>query len=204
MNYDDYSDSQLLDLICEASEEAKDILYEKYKYVIDIAVKKYVKVASILGIDYNDLYQEALVGFADSINNYREGKDASLVTFITLCVERRLQVCLIKAGRLKNKFLNESLSLDHTYEDGKLPLIEVISDNSNNDPLENITKEEDLNELVSKIKEVLSDREYEVYALLVSGLNYKEIASLLDQEPKQVDNAIQRIKNKVKKILEER
>ena len=111
---------------------------------------------------------------------------------------------MIKAGRLKNKFLNESLSLDHTYEDGKLPLIEVISDNSNNDPLENITKEEDLNELVSKIKEVLSDREYEVYALLVSGLNYKEIASLLDQEPKQVDNAIQRIKNKVKKILEER
>lgn len=204
MNYEEYSDNQLLDLICESSEEAKDILYNKYKYLIDISVKKYVKAASLLGIDYSDLYQEALVGFTDSINNYREEKDASLATFITLCVERRLQVCLIKAGRIKNKFINESLSLDHTYEEGKLPLKEIISDNSKTDPLENITIEEGLNELTSKIKEELSDREYEVYALLISGLNYREIATILDQEPKQVDNAIQRIKGKVKKILEER
>lgn len=204
MKYEDYTDSQLMDMICESSEEAKDILYSKYKYIIDIAVKKYMKMANMLGIDYNDLYQEALVGFADSLNSYHEDKDTQLKTFITVCVERRLQVCIIKAGRIKNKVLNDSLSLEHTYDSFKLPLKDMLSDNNENNPLENITKEEGLKELITKIKEVLSDSEYEVYSLLISGLNYKEIATLLDKEPKQIDNTIQRIKNKVKKILENR
>lgn len=204
MDYGDYSDSYLLDMICESSEEAKDMLYQKYKYIIDIVIKKYVSMANMLGIDYNDLYQEALVGFADALNSYNEKREASLPTFITVCVERRLQVSIIKAGRIKNKVLNDSLSLEHTYESFKVPLKDILSDNSENDPLENITKEEGLKELVEKIKEVLSDSEYEVYSLLVSGLNYREIATLLDKEPKQIDNTIQRIKGKVRKILEER
>ena len=36
---------------------------------------------------------------------------------------------------------------------------------------------------------------------MIKGLKYNEIAVLLDKEPKQIDNAMQRIKNKVKKIV---
>ena len=36
---------------------------------------------------------------------------------------------------------------------------------------------------------------------MISYFNYKEIATMLDKEPKQVDNAIQRIKIKVKNII---
>ena len=54
------------------------------------------------------------------------------------------------------------------------------------------------------IKEALTDAEYSVFELMSLGLNYRDIASILNKEPKQVDNAIQRIKIKIKKILETR
>lgn len=202
MVYEDYKDEQLIGLMRESSEEAKDILFDKYRYIIDIEIKKYMSMASMLGYDYNDLYQDALVGFSEALNDYREDKAAALSSFITLCVDRKLQVSIIKAGRLKNKLINDSLSLDYTYEQFACPLRDIISDNSLNDPLENIIKDEKLADLNKLIEDNLSESEYEVYALMISGLKYGEIALLLNKNPKQIDNSIQRVKNKIKKILE--
>lgn len=202
MTYEEYSDNQLISMVRESSEEAKDILYEKYLYIIDIEMKKYSRMARLLGYDINDLYQDALLGFSDALNSYRDDKDASLPSFISLCVDRKLQVSIKKAGRLKNKMLNDSLSLEYIYESFTSPLMDILSDNMENDPLENIVKEENKEELVKKIKSSLSEQEYEVYLLMVNGLKYDEIATLLDKDLKQVDNAMQRIKAKIRKILE--
>lgn len=204
MVYSNNEDEHLISLIRESSEEAKDILFKKYKYIIDIEIKKYMNMATMLGYDYNDLYQDALVGFSEALNNYREDKDAALSSFITLCVDRKLQVAVIKAGRIKNKLISESLSLDYKYQQYTSPLKDIISDHSLNDPLENIIKEEKLSDLTKMIETRLSESEYEVYALMISGLKYNEIALLLNKNPKQVDNTIQRIKNKIKIILESR
>lgn len=204
MNYEEYSDSELYSLICESDEDAKDMLFMKYKYIIDIVIKKYAFSAMKYGFEYKDLYQEALVGFSDALKSYQEDKNSSMATFITLCVDRRLQNTIRKAGRIKNKVLLESLSLDHVYEEYNIPLKEVISDNSEHDPLTNITKDEEFDELLEIIEKSLSSSEYEVYKLLISGLSYNEIAKVLGKTPKQIDNAIQRIKNKVKNILENR
>lgn len=201
MIYEDYDDNQLVQMIHESSDEAKDVLFEKYKYIIEIEIKKYLNMANMLGYDYNDLYQDALVGFADALNSYRDDKDTALPSFITLCVDRKLHVAIIKAGRIKNKVLNESLSLEHVYDQFTVPLMDLLSDNSENDPLENILKEEKLRELNVRIKDELSDSEYEVYSLMISGLKYNEIAILLDKNLKQIDNTMQRVKTKIRKIL---
>lgn len=201
MIYEDYDDNQLVQMIHESSDEAKDVLFEKYKYIIEIEIKKYLNMANMLGYDYNDLYQDALVGFADALNSYRDDKDTALPSFITLCVDRKLHVAIIKAGRIKNKVLNESLSLEHVYDQFTVPLMDLLSDNSENDPLENILKEEKLRELNIRIKDELSDSEYEVYSLMISGLKYSEIAILLDKNLKQIDNTMQRVKTKIRKIL---
>ena len=203
MNYKDYNDSELYVLVCEESEEAKDILFEKYKYIIDIIIKKYIISANILNIEYNDLYQEALVGFSDALASFKEDK-ASLATFITLCVERRLQKVIAKQGRLKNKVLQESLSLDHIYEKYQVPLKDILSDDGKSDPLNSVTDSEVLTELETMIKDRLSKSEYNVYSLMINGFNYMEIAKILNKTPKQIDNAMQRIKSKVRKILEQR
>ena len=204
MVYEEYGDEQLITLLHESSEEAKDILFDKYKYIIDIEIRKYINMANMLGYDYNDLYQDALVGFSEALNCYREDKAAALSSFITLCVDRKLQVSIIKAGRLKNKLISDSLSLDYQYDQFTSPLRDIISDNSLNDPLENIIKDEKLSDLTRKIEECLSSSEYEVYALMISGLKYGEIALLLNKNPKQVDNTIQRVKHKIKNIIEKK
>lgn len=202
MDYKEYSDSELCSMICESSEDAKDILFKKYKYIIDIVIKKYIMSSLKLGIEYSDLYQEALVGFTDAINTFDESKDASLKTFITLCVDRRLQTSLIRARTKKNELLLQSLSLDYQKNEEELPLKEILSDNSKNDPLHNITVDEGYKELLNKIKQDLSESEYEVFKLMLMNKNYLEISDILNKSPKQIDNTMQRIKSKIKKILE--
>ncbi len=199
MECNEFNDYELISMLRESSEEAKDILYNKYSYIIDIEMKKYQKMARVLGYDLNDLYQDALVGFSDALNSYRDDKDAALSSFITLCVDRRLQVSIKKAGRLKNKMFSESLSLEYTYESFAIPLMDMLSDNSVNDPLENIVKAEKTEEINKKIKKVLSPMEFEVFSLMMNELKYDEIATLLDEDLKSIDNAIQRIKGKLKK-----
>ena len=201
MEYEDYNDQELITMIRESSEDAKDILFEKYKYIIDIELKKYSNIANILGYDYNDLYQDALVGFSDAIVNYRDDKEASLPSFITLCVDRKLQYAIRSINNKKTRLQSESLSLEYTYDNATQPLRETISDNSANDPLFKLMNEEEYKELNEKICKELSNTEYEVYTYMLKGLKYNEIAVLLDREPKQIDNAMQRIKNKIKKII---
>lgn len=201
MKYEDYNDQELIMMTRESSEEAKDILFDKYRYIIDIELKKYSNIANILGYDYNDLYQDALVGFSDALVNYRDDKEASLPSFITLCVDRRLQYSIRSINNKKSRFQSESLSLEYVYDNDSLPLMETISDNSQNDPLFKLMNEEEYKELNEKIKSVLSSNEYEVYEFMIKGLKYNEIALLLNRESKQIDNAMQRIKNKIKKIV---
>lgn len=204
MDYSSISDSELILRLHSNDEDAKDILFEKYKYIIDTEVKKYSTIARMLGYEYNDLYQDALLGFSDGLVSYRDDKKTALPSFITLCVDRRLQVSIRKVNTVKNKVLNDSLSLEYVYDKYTSPLMDLLSDNCENDPLENILKEEDLKELLDLIKSNLSSRELEVYNFLVNGLKYDQIATILGKSPKQVDNAIQRLKSKIRKILEER
>jgi len=201
MDYDVLDDNQLVGLVHESSEEAKDLLFDKYKYIIDIQLLKYKKAAKTLGYDYNDLYQDALVGFVNAINTYREEKCASLPTFITLCVDRKLHGAIIKAGRLKNKLINESLRFEQTYANFSAPLRDMISDNRKHDPLLNMVREEKIEEFLDSIKESLSDNEYTVYSLMVGGLTYNEIAVVLNKNPKQIDNTVQRLRNKIRKLI---
>ena len=200
-NYNDFNDSELCMLIKENNEDAKDIMYAKYNYIITSIIKKYLSIIKKLNLDYHDFYQEAMFGFLDAIDKYDENKDASLKTFISLCVTRRINAAIIKASRLKRKAEQEALSIDYIYDDSNLSLQELISDNNKNNPLEQMTKIEEINYKINLIKEVLSPKEEEVFNLLLNDLDYKQIAIILNTTPKSIDNAIQRIKAKVRKVI---
>ena len=198
----DYTDSELLHLVKEESEEAKDILFEKYHYLIKVILKKYTMSAKILNIDYTDLYQEALLGFTDALNRY-DDTSSSLRTFIALCVDRKLQTVLRNAQTLKNKVLNESLSLETPYEENQ-PLMDILSDDNKNNPLIKVENAENFSQLLEQIKNTLSASEYEVFTLMANNYSTSDIAGILNKENKQIDNASQRIKNKIKNILKHR
>ena len=200
MDYEEFDDGELFMLVCEDDETAKEVLYNKYKYIIDIIVKKYSLNAKNLGVEYKDLYGESLLGFTDAINNYDANRETSLKTFISMCVNSRLQKVILHAKTKKNMINKEAFSLEHTYEDGAT-LEEILSDNEKNDPLRSMVDEESTNETIESIKNELSELEKQVFDLLINGFNYLEIAKILDKTPKQIDNSIQRMKSKAKKIL---
>lgn len=199
-NIKETNDSELIMLYHENNEDAKNILFLKYNFIINILIKKYNKIFKTLNVDSQEIYSECNVGFSDAIRSYQEDKDASLATFITLCVERKLIGLIKKYNREKYKILNQTYSLDFLYKESARPLIEILGDNTN-EPLFNMTERENYIELVNKIKNILSKKENEVFVLMIRGFDYIQIANIVNNTPKQIDNAMQRIKNKIKRML---
>lgn len=193
------NDEKLI-VLAKTSDEAKNELYKKYKYIEDILIRKYSNIASTLNIDASELISEASFAFSDAINSYQNDKNAKLSTFISLCIDRRLQKLIKKYNSEKAKALNNAYSLDYDYEEG-VTLKDLISDSSVNDPLNRLAEEQEYNELIDKIKDILSDSEYEVFKLYSNGFDYQTIAMLINKNPKQVDNTIQRLKHKIRDIL---
>lgn len=196
----EYPDTELVNMISENSEDARDILFDKYKYIIDIIYKKYSKTAYALNIDVKELRQEAMVGFSDALVRYNQDKEASLSTFITLCVERRVRNYVRRADTQKNKIIKESVSLDQPITEGESTLQEFIGDTSH-DPQVTLEKEENLRDLKKKIDELLSPLEKDVYELMVAEFSYDDIASILNINQKQVYNTVARIRDKIKNII---
>ena len=194
------AEENLIKRVILNDEDAKNELYNEYKYIIDILMKKYRFIINTLGIDKTELEQEALYAFSDALNSFDNKKRVKLSTFITVCVDRRLKKVIRKYNGEKAKLLNSFYSLDYDYEEG-MTLKDMISDEKT-DPLYNLTLKEDYDELLHKIEESLSSGELEIFNLLKNGLDRHTISMLTKKNDKQVDNAIQRLKNKIRDITE--
>lgn len=196
----EFEDEKLTEMVCENNEDAKEVLYDKYSYIIEIIIAKYKKSIYGLGLDMGEVKQDLMFAFSDALVRYTGDKETSLPTFITVVVERKIQN-IIRAGDTKKKHIqNESYSLEQEYPNFKRPLSEIIGDNSK-EPLTRMENEESYKELLEKIKNGLSPFEKDVYNLIINDFNYQDIAKILNKEPKQIDNTIQRIRNKVKDLI---
>lgn len=201
MNYRDYNDFELLSYIAENNEEANDIIFKKYEPLISSIANKMYCYCRNSGIELNDLIQEGRLGLNIAINNYNANKNVTFYTYARTCIERNIITMVVQSKRLKHKFLNESLSLEYN-DDEKYRLDSIISDNSLN-PEKRILDCESERELIDSIKSVLTDFEQQVFELKLSAFSYKEIAEILEKDAKSIDNALQRIRFKVKDKLEQ-
>jgi len=199
----DISDSELMSLLPEDEEHIKNIIYEEYGYLIDVLIRKYSNFIKTFQIDEQELRCEASYGFSDGINSYLDNKNTTLKTFLSLCIERRLIKYLNKFTTQKSHMIKDALSLDSAHGESNTPLIETISDDNRFDPLTNLTSFETFNEIVTLAKENLSNFEYLVFTYMLNETSYQEIARVLEKTPKQIDNTIQRIKLKMRKILDD-
>ena len=195
MQYKDYNDYELLNYIAEGNEDANNILIKKYEPLINKISVKMLPYCKNNGLDINDLIQEGMIGLNHAVEKYQEMENILFYTYAKTCIERKIISVVIKSNRAKNKILNESIS----YDDDENLLIKFIK-SENPGPEEQLINLEIEEALVSKIKTKLTDFEDQVFELLISGFKYKEIASILDKDEKSIDNAIQRIKNKIKNI----
>ena len=198
MNYKDFNDYELLDHIYSCDEDANEIMIYKYRPLTVNLAKKLIKYCNG-GIDLNDLIQEGLVGLNEAINNFREDKETNFGTYAKLCIQRRMYSVVKSTRTYKNKILNESISLEDE-EDTNIDRIIVENSNKPSDMIEENAYQE---EILKKLNEQLTDLERQVFELKKNYFNYKEIADILEKDPKVIDNTIQRIKTKLKKIMKE-
>ena len=199
--YDDYNDNELIYLIYDFNEDANRILHEKYYKIIKIKVAKYRALAKRIGLDTCDLMQEGLLGLEEAINSYRDNKDMKFSSFANMCIERQILSVLNYHSRKKHTFLNDSCSIDVEDEKGRTMLDYSLK--SDIDPLMMMEKEEEKNSIYDLMTIDLSKIEKEVFELKLNGLDYREIARLLNKSYKSIDSALQRIRVKLKKILNE-
>ncbi len=200
--YKDIDDFELIYLIEENNEQALNILYDKYKPIIDLKAKRYLKYGKKFGLEYQDLFQEGMLGLSEAITSFKDDKKAQFKTFANLCIERQIFSLLKKASRKKHTLLNDSMSLDESINENENTLLDIFFEEGTN-PSEMVEFKENKKELFSKIYEVLTPLEKEVFDLKVNSFDYKEISQLLNKSYKSIDSAIQRIRLKVRKIIDE-
>lgn len=196
MDYRDFNDYELLSYIAENNEEANNILIKKYEPLINKIATKMIPYCKSNGLDKNDLVQEGMIGLNHAIDKYREQENTLFYTYAKKCIERKIISVVISSNRNKNKILNESIS----YDDDENLLLKFIKDSSLN-PEEVVLDIENEEKLLLNIRSNLTDLEGQVFDFLIAGFNYKEIAEILDKEEKSIDNAIQRLKGKIKKTI---
>ena len=192
MKYKDYNDYELLSYISEQNEEANEIIYEKYKPLIIGMAKK--MVTGNIGIEITDLIAEGFLGLSQAIDSYDGCIDIEFRLYARRCILNAMLSLIRKHRRLKNKYLSESIS----YDDVDSNILNTYNDSSIN-PDNIILKNEFINNIYKMAKEVLSYYEYQVFIYKGEGLSYSEIAKILDKSPKEIDNTLYRIRNKLKK-----
>ncbi|MEE1249689.1 MAG: RNA polymerase sporulation sigma factor SigH [Lachnospiraceae bacterium] len=196
VSYEDYSDEELILVLREKQEtEIMDYLLNKYKNL----VKKKAKVLFLIGGDTDDLIQEGMIGLFKAIRDYDEKKDSSFFHFAQICISRQMYTAMEASNRKKHAPLNSyiSLSADEENESGE-NLPELWAALSEANPEQIVINKEELEQMRKKADSVLSSMEKEVLAYYLQGMNYTKIAEVMQKPAKSIDNALQRIRNKLK------
>ncbi|MBQ7288469.1 MAG: sigma-70 family RNA polymerase sigma factor [Clostridia bacterium] len=175
------SDEELIQRIAGGDDVALACVLMRYKPLLKTAVYK-VHVPSL---DYDDLYQEATLGLVKAIKNYNNEK-GPFSAFAKLCVESEL-VTYIRSCWKKSNI--PAMNLVEFNDEFHMPL---------SDPQDIYLRREEIDQVRSKIKNSLSDFEFKIIHSYIMGKSYDEIAGELNVSVKSVDNAMQRIRRKLK------
>jgi len=189
--YEEYTDEQLLSLTKQNDKRAEEYLLDKYKTI----VRKKARAMYLVGGETDDLIQEGMLGLFKAVRDYQTGKEASFATFASLCIDRQIYNAIQSSNRKKHGPLNSYISLSD--EEFELELRQV----SEQSPEAIVIGNEQAQGLRKIIQKTLSAFENEVLKSYLAGNDYVQIAELLDKEPKSIDNALQRIRNKVRGCL---
>lgn len=168
-------------------------------------IKQKARSFYVSGADSDDLLQEGMIGLLKAIRDYSPEKNASFKTFADLCISRQIFTA-IKASRCKKHIpLNSYISLYKEIGDNdgnEHYLVDELNvDGQTSDPMQEIIRQEEFNDVSKALSERLSNFELLVLSKYMEGKNYRQIAQELNRPAKSVDNALQRIKQKATKAL---
>lgn len=192
--YRDVSDEQLIERLRDGHTEVMDYLMEKYKNL----VRKRANALYLIGGETEDLIQEGMIGLFKAVQDYCPKKDASFYHFAQLCITRQMYTAVEASQRKKHVPLNTYIPLNAGQEgpDGMYPDLEAQLFALNPETL--FISQETVRQVMKQADACLSRMERRVLALYLEGMNYHQIAESMGKTPKSIDNALQRIRQKIK------
>jgi RNA polymerase sporulation-specific sigma factor len=201
-NYEGKTDEELIDQLRCGESQITDYIMEKYKNL----VRKNAKSMYILGADNDDLIQEGMIGLFKAIRDYDSGRDASFYTFADLCISRQIYKAVQASNREKHTPLNSYISLySNMSENGNdgapMELVNVLQSEVETNPEQLIIDQENVAHIEAIIDKELSSFEKQVLDLYLTGMSYSQIAKVLSRDEKSTDNALQRLKAKLRKAV---
>lgn len=191
--FDNVSDEELIMCFRAGETSIEDYLMEKYKGL----VRQKARAMFLIGGDTDDLIQEGMIGLFKAVRDFQPGREAAFATFAGVCIDRQLYSAIQSSNRQKHIPLNSYVSLNQEEEGS--PIWELSVEN----PESIVIDQENARDLQQKFMGFLSPMERKVLDLYLRGEGYVEIARILNKSPKSIDNALQRIRSKIREALEE-
>ena len=201
-DYASMPDEQVVALAQDSDSRALEYLLNKYKSFVRTKARSYF----LIGADHEDIVQEGMIGLYKAIRDYRQEKLSSFRAFAELCITRQIITAIKTATRQKHIPLNSYISLNKPIyeEDSDRTLLDVITEEGLSNPEDMLIDREDLSFIEGRIGQMLSQLEKDVLVRYMEGKSYEEIAGEMHRHVKSIDNALQRIKRKLLKYLEEK
>ena len=170
----------------EINKTIEEILEDQeYRDIVSMKANLYF----MLGGEKEDLIQEGMIGLVKAYNNFDPSRGASFKTFANQVVQHEICNAVIRANRKKYSPLNEAGEINEELSGEKSP-----------SPEELVIFNDFWDTIMSNKDNMFGELEFEVLKQLSQGKKYKEIAAELGKTPKQIDNAMQRIKQKIKSL----
>ena len=196
------TDEDVVALCRTGDSVAVEYLLNRYKNFVRSKARSYF----LIGADHEDIVQEGMIGLFKAFRDFRPDKLASFHAFAEICVTRQIITAIKPAPRQKRIPLNSYVSLNKPIyeEESDRTLMAVITEGRSADPEELLSGRESYASIDSRIDEALSPLERRVLAAYLDGKSFQEIAQMLDRHVKSIDNALQRVKHKLEKLMAER
>ncbi|MBQ8203377.1 MAG: sigma-70 family RNA polymerase sigma factor [Clostridia bacterium] len=176
---DGLPDDELVKLIREGEYQHLQTLINRYMPYINSVAVRFGQFES------EDLIQEGRMAVFSAAEGYN-GEKASFSTFVKLCINRAVGD-YVKAFSVKKRIPQKLIT---SIDDLELSVDE--------NPEKLVIDKESYDLLSKKLKERLSVLEYKVLREFLSGANYRQAAEKLGISQKSYDNALKRIRGKLK------
>lgn len=183
-----YSDDRLIELTRRGQNGAFDVLAQRYLPLIRTKASLYGGART----EYDDFIQEGFLAFLHAVKGFDAKAGASFSTYAGICIERRFKSVYKSEKRLKNIPSDRLVPLtdDALGEKGEAGV----------SPEQELIDKEAYHQMMLRIQTELTPLERKILSFYLSGLTYAQTADALKTSVKSVDNALQRIRRKLKSV----
>lgn len=184
---EELDDRQIVRLAQSGDEKAVDCLIDRYLSM----VQTQAKTLCPQGMEWEDLLQEGLIGLFQAVVRYDPSRESSFKTFASHCSQNRMLSAIERQGREKRspKLPNVSLEQDP-----------IPGGADHGSPEEIVIRQESLSHRRQQLSQLLTPFERQVLSQYLKGYSYQEIGKHINASSKGVDNALQRIRRKLRSL----